>query len=350
MADIDSILKSFRQNLPHPKNKQAVVPLVLQVLDGLDWEIFDAAQVVPGHEERGLTVDFCLNAGSRHAYLNIKDSIESMKEDEDGFIKWAAGDEQELIAVQTTGLLWWFYLPHLPVAPGQRRFLEIDMQNGIRGDEHQESIAQGFKLFVQRENIEDGSAVAKAKPLVEGLLPAKVMQAWRQLCESLSRDALQSFMTAMEKATGLPIDLDALLRSLGPRRPPPPPPPDDEEVLDPRNPGNLSHTRVTGQLGNTDVRKWNELLREAVLLLLKRRTPFAQLLMILGNTIVNGQKTEEGFRPLPGQNVSIQGVPANMAWAKTRNLAEQFNMVVRLNVFWRNTGRQARLEWPRAND
>ena len=225
MPDIDVVLECFRQNPPRPQNRQAAIQgVVLQLLSGLGWDVLDRTQVIPQLRERNYTVDFCLKAGNRQAYLNVKDTIEKMEEDEACFMEWAARADQQLIAVQTTGLLWWFYLPRLPVVPSQRWFFEIDIQGGPRDDEHQEAIARCFRMFMQRENIEDGYALAKARKFVEDCPP---FSAWHQLCKNPSLVTFQEFMGAMKKATGVAINIDLLLESLkqrphshpgGPRR------------------------------------------------------------------------------------------------------------------------------------
>ena len=71
--------------------------------------------------------------------------------------------------------------------------------------------------------------------------------------------------------------------------------------------------------------------------------------------MVNGKKTDSGFRYLSDINVSIQAVDANLAWRNAAHLAQKLGVPIRVEFEWRDKpkaafpGKRGQLEWTPAN-
>lgn len=64
-----------------------------------------------------------------------------------------------------------------------------------------------------------------------------------------------------------------------------------------------------------------------------------------------GKDSKNGYKPLMGKNISLQGVDANHAWQHAFRLARHLKVPIRAVVEWRHNekaaypGEQAVLEW-----
>ena len=111
-------------------------------------------------------------------------------------------------------------------------------------------------------------------------------------------------------------------------------------VFNPNTPPDLTHTKILGVTfaGKTLSRgqdNWNGLLNAAVHEAKGRsKTPaeFKQLMIV---KFVNGEKLNEGYRPLAGTGISLQGQDANGAWRAVCHIAQQLKCPVSVKFAWR---------------
>ena len=57
---------------------------------------------------------------------------------------------------------------------------------------------------------------------------------------------------------------------------------------------------------------------------------------IVGVNIVQGNKTDEGYQPLPEAGISVQGQDANAAWRGVMFIAQSLRCSVEVSFIWRN--------------
>ncbi len=129
--------------------------------------------------------------------------------------------------------------------------------------------------------------------------------------------------------------------------------PDPIMILDPDNPGDLTHTKIfEGWLGDDDIRNWNNLVYAVHKYALKYYGSFEALKKETHSNIFKGSKTEEGYREYPDIGISIQGEDSNDSWEKALYLARKIK-ISRIEVIfeWRNKkgaihpGQKGRLSW-----
>lgn len=128
--------------------------------------------------------------------------------------------------------------------------------------------------------------------------------------------------------------------------------PPAHKSVNPINPPSLLHTRCRGTFGNTEIRKWNDLLRVAHVQAFQAVKSFDVLRTITHAQIRKGNHEGDcGFHFIPQVGFSLQGVDANKAWEHALRLAQYLKVPIRIVVEWRNNekaefpGEIRTLEW-----
>jgi len=227
--------------------------------------------------------------------------------------------------------------------------------------------------FLKKTQVENGEAERKAKKylklnererLMEELLPGA-----RKLVEEAPFPSLPQALTELAKEQGYEIpcdDAEDFIKKMTIKRPPPsspkaqprykPPRPAGETVttgrrFDPEHLPNLHFTKlIEAVFGSQRANNWNALLRCGVELALQRSIPLGRL-KALNVPVEKGQKTNDGFSPIRGLDVSVQNVDANRAWSLSLCLAKELQIEVRAIFRWREKdgaaypGEQGTLHW-----
>jgi hypothetical protein len=106
-----------------------------------------------------------------------------------------------------------------------------------------------------------------------------------------------------------------------------------------QDPPKLTFTKVVAASFNGKAVKlasWNRLLDTALNYAANEIPDFEKLQNIAGVNIVKGRKVDEGYRYLPGANLSVQGQKANLAWRGVRLIAQKLKCSVEVSFIWRN--------------
>lgn len=110
--------------------------------------------------------------------------------------------------------------------------------------------------------------------------------------------------------------------------------------FNPHTPPDLTHTKILGMtfcgkpLGR-GMDNWNGLLNQAVREAKARAKSPAEFKQLMVVRHVEGDKHDEGFRPLTGTGVSVQGQDANGAWRAVSHIAQQLKCQVSVKFAWR---------------
>lgn len=155
--------------------------VVLPILAHLGWDWANMREVVPQYRIKDGRVDYCLKAGDRRVFVEVKQASERLEQHEEQLLSYAFHQGVE-IAVLTSGLVWWLYLPLLKGSWDQRRFLAVDIQQQEIAD-----AATHLTRYLSRATVADGSAVEQARALYESkekerLIQETVPRAWQDLC------------------------------------------------------------------------------------------------------------------------------------------------------------------------
>lgn len=111
-------------------------------------------------------------------------------------------------------------------------------------------------------------------------------------------------------------------------------------VFNPNTPPNLTHAKILGvtfsgkSLGHGQD-NWNGLLNAAVREARARAKTDAEFQALMVVKHVKGEKTDEGYRPLPGAGISVQGQDANGAWRAACHIAQGIGCKLSVKFAWR---------------
>ena len=131
-----------------------------------------------------------------------------------------------------------------------------------------------------------------------------------------------------------------------------------ERRIDPRKLPNLTHTKVLdASLDGIRVARpnWNSLIETVLVRAMKQFTDFDELRKRCPVNMVEGCKSEEGYRHLAEINVSVQGMSANDACAALVIAAQSLRLELEIVLLWRAKegaaypGERARLTIPAAS-
>lgn len=111
-------------------------------------------------------------------------------------------------------------------------------------------------------------------------------------------------------------------------------------VFNPDAPPDLTHAKILGvtfcgkPLGRGQD-NWNGLLNTAVREAKARSKSAAEFEQMMVVNHVEGEKLDEGYRPLSGTGISLQGQDANGAWRAVSHIARQIKCQVSVKFAWR---------------
>ena len=111
-------------------------------------------------------------------------------------------------------------------------------------------------------------------------------------------------------------------------------------VFNPNTPPDLTHAKILGvafdgkELGRGQD-NWNGLLNAAVRAAKAKSTSPAEFKKFMNVNFVEGEKLNEGYRPLSGTGISLQGQDANGAWRAVCHIAQQLKCPVSVKFAWR---------------
>jgi hypothetical protein len=116
----------------------------------------------------------------------------------------------------------------------------------------------------------------------------------------------------------------------------------DQQIraFNPNTPPDLTHTKILGvtfsgkDLGRGED-NWNGLLNAAVRAAKARSKSAAEFKQLMIVNFVEGEKQNEGYRPLSGTGISVQGQDANGAWRGVCHIAQALQCSVSVKFAWR---------------
>lgn len=136
--------------------------VVLQILDALDWNQFNRAEVTPEFAVGDGRVDYRLQAGGRsRVFIEVKRGGEALSPHQGQLLRYSFERGVSLAAL-TNGLEWWFYLPLREGSWEERRFSDIDIMSEDRSNVE----AVLFNVLC-KDRVASGSAIEFGEDLLE---------------------------------------------------------------------------------------------------------------------------------------------------------------------------------------
>jgi predicted type IV restriction endonuclease len=122
-------------------------------------------------------------------------------------------------------------------------------------------------------------------------------------------------------------------------------------ICPPDQPPDLSFTKfINATFGTQSPTKWSALVRCAVRTALQKNISIGKL-KSLSIPVIEGQKIDEGYHPLPDMNVALRGVAAGDAWSLSLLLAKELNVEITVRFRWPEKdgaaypGKEGLLQW-----
>lgn len=130
-----------------------------------------------------------------------------------------------------------------------------------------------------------------------------------------------------------------------------PEPNDSEEAIisksdfikvDSQSPPDLSHTKILiGTVDNENVKNWNQFAQKIHEVAFDRFGSLESLEKVSQANIIEGKRSDKGFRYISSINISIQGENANKIWINSLQLARQAHIRIELQIEWRDKSNAA---------
>jgi hypothetical protein len=111
--------------------------------------------------------------------------------------------------------------------------------------------------------------------------------------------------------------------------------------FDPKRPPSLLHTRVRGEFAAAPFLNWNDMLRIAHIQAFKKLGTFEELRKVTRAQIRKDSYSKEGYKPVSGIGISVQGVDADHAWEYALRLAIHLKLPVKAEFEWRHNDKAA---------
>ena len=117
---------------------------------------------------------------------------------------------------------------------------------------------------------------------------------------------------------------------------------EDFRIQDPDHPDGLAFTRIDqGGFGSEVANKWNGLVQAGIKAAVKKGYSISDLRRCGDLPVREGKKTDEGYSPVQGTNLSVRYMSANAAWRNALALARALKCEIRVDFHWRDKDRAA---------
>jgi len=339
---LQRIRQLLRENA-YQNEEHVRLSLVCHVLQLLDWNIWDPREVnaefVPNRAEDNTKVDLALfvNRDIPAVFIETK-SVGKM----DGKLHAIEGQVRDynrnntaLFSIITDGQKWRFYYSQTGGQFHQKCFRQFDFLK-----DEPESIENILTTFLTKESIL-GDAENKAREYLQLSALQKAIQDCASEAERLTNrppfprkpEAIVQLLkeqwpnlTVVEVEMYLEKGADGISQTkvdaghkTGPFQKPPQV--DRVKFVESRIPEDFQHARMRGTVMGHQEKSWNPCLRKAVALALDKGLAAHFLNGKLPVNIKDGIHVSDGFRPVPGHQVSLQATEANTAYATLSMIA-----------------------------
>jgi hypothetical protein len=369
-------IKSKLQSGDYGNEEHVRLSLVARVLQKLDWNIWDPTEVntefvvVPNEDKTRVDLALFCRPTLPSVYIEIKavGQMQGRLPDVERQVRDYNRNNTALFSVITDGRDWRFYYSQTAGEFSQKCFESFNLENDNIDD-----IERSLMTFLKKSEIANDNARREAETYLQLNQKQRAMEdclpeARRLLHEppfpslpealvSLVRDkgftvsheeAVEFIRTAVDRRPPLPI----ALREPEISRPDDTPPRRDFPVraLNPDNPENLFHTKITqAHFAGTSVSNWRELIDCAMKAALKNGVPFTALSGIAN--VRESNPRDQSFHQIEGTHLWMQGMDSNQAWKRSLALARKIRVDLKVAFFWRDKpeavhpGAEGLLEW-----
>jgi predicted type IV restriction endonuclease len=182
--------------------------MILPVLQLLGWNVWDTEEVkseypVEGKKgPEGGRVDYCLKIkGKSEVFLEAKRPSEDLEKHQEQLLDYSFREGVDL-AILSSGIFWWFYLPRKKGHWKERKFYAIDIMQQAPGE-----VSEKFVQLLSRNKIQSGEALQNAKFIYEEMdrqkkIAETLPKAWNKIISGIDSRLLDLLMDTTESICG----------------------------------------------------------------------------------------------------------------------------------------------------
>lgn len=372
LADIKSKLQSG----DYTNEEHVRLSLVARVLQKLDWNIWDPTEVnaefivVPNEDKTRVDLALFIRPTLPSVFIEIKavGQIQGRLHDIERQVRDYNRNNTALFSVITDGREWRFYYSQTAGEFSQKCFESFNLE-----DDNIEDVERSLMTFLKKSEIANDNARREAETYLQLNQKQRAMEDClpeaRRLLHEPPFPSLPDALANLVREKSFTVthaEAVEFIRTAGDRRPPvtgtpsgpeisrradPPPRRDSAvRVLNPDNPENLYHTKITeAHFAGTSVSNWRELIDCAMKAALKNGIPFATLSGIAN--VRESNPRDPSFHQIEGTHLWMQGMDSNQAWKRSLTLARKIRVELKIVFFWRDKpeaahpGAEGSLEW-----
>jgi hypothetical protein len=349
------------------KNEEQVrLSLVARILLELDWNVWDPREVYPeffvASSEDKTKVDIALfaNQVSPIVFIEIKPvgGIEGRLQETERQLRNYNRDNTALFSVITDGQEWRLYYSQTGGEFDKKLFKVINIK-----DDDLDVAATLLTTFLSKAQIETGEAKSEAEKYLQLNRKEKAMEDAlphaRRMIQDPPYPTLPACLQGLVKQKGIHITIEEAVEYIKTADPKPPSkaaeiptPPfssDHPQILDPNNLSSVKFTKILeARFGQEPANGWKPLLEVAIRAALSHSVTLLELQTMLSTKLQSGEHNQEGFHPIHGTNVSMQGMNADNSLKNILILARRLRMPLRISLIWKKgqlSNKGGLLEW-----
>ena len=186
--------------------------VVLQLLNALEWDQFNYAEVTPEFAVGAGRVDYSLQIGGQSkVFIEVKRGGEALSSHQEQLLRYSF-DRGVSLAALTNGLEWWFYLPLKEVSWEERRFSSIVITSEDRDD-----VEAVLLNVLSKGSVASGSAIEYGENLLERRRKDRIVneslpKAWNSLVAEPDELLVELLVERVERISKIIPD-SSLVRS-----------------------------------------------------------------------------------------------------------------------------------------
>lgn len=382
------LLKDIKEKLNagvYKNEEQIRLTLVARVLQALGWNIWNPEEVFPEFvvvpKEDSTRVDVALFLTPQFPTVFIEVKAHKLLMNKLAQVEMQVRDYNRnntaAFSVLTDGQFWRFYFSQTGGEFAQKCFqdfdlLEVDLDDAVTI----------FQAFLSRSAHQSGSATQEANEMLQLTQKQKHILGLREEAKKLTEVApYPNLLTALKQlaatkgivatveeiedilegkatkprqaafASPLPHDLNAFTATPNKET-------SEKEfvatevdyILLPHEPIDLKHSEVKqANFGSTTAKNWNQLAQTAIRYAFQQQASL-DFVRKFAN-VIEGSKTDTGFKPIEGTPWSSQFMNAKNSWKVALGLAMHFKVSVSAKFLWLNNegalhrGKTGLLKW-----
>ncbi len=375
MKEILADIKTKLQSGDYGNEEHVRLSLVARVLQKLDWNIWDPTEVnsefivVPTEDKTRVDLALFIRPTLPSVFIEIKavGQMPGRLQDVERQVRDYNRNNTALFSVITDGRDWRFYYSQTAGEFSQKCFESFNLE-----EDNVEDVERSLVTFLKKSEIANDNARREAETYLQLNQKQRAMEDClpeaRRLINEPPFPSLPDALAILVRDKGFAVTHEEaveFIKTAVDRRPPAPPvrgpvtlQPDDTpprrnvavRVLNPDNPENLFHTKITeAHFAGIAVKNWRDLIDCAMKMALEKGVPFA---VLSGTANVRESNPRDGsFHQIEGTHLWLQGMDSNQAWKRSLALARRIRVDLKIAFFWRENpgaafrGEEGSLQW-----